>query len=194
MSDRQIKSFFKMFYNIGTFNLHLLKKGGYMQKFLLGLVLTIGSAGAQASLGIHSGCSDQTFAYNRMNISESASQIHFNLSGSTVFNLTTDWEVPSETSSFGIDKSKCRFSDDKLLLHCSSQEIIVARTMISFGEDQVKTRWVTVRNLNIEIRYVESVGPSGFELVTRYKVEDSGKYTSNAVLFYGDRELGCTTL
>ncbi len=168
-----------------------------MKKILLSLVLTVSLLGAQASFGIHSGCRGRTFAYNAMDVLENGGSINFILSGATVFNLTGKWEGGA-ISSFELDRSRCQFSDDKLLFSCTNiSEATITRSLMKLNsfstQDQEEIKHIVVKDLTLEVRYVESVDfRSSFELVTRYKVEDSDDYTSNRVLFRGDRTSGCT--
>ncbi len=168
-----------------------------MKHLLLALIIISYALVVQASQQIHTNCSDHTFAYNRMDISETDESVQFFLSGSTVFNITLDWENASNTTSFEIDKSQCFFSKDKLLIQCSASEIIVVKGQVDFGEDSVNEKKYKLNYLNIELRFVESASPfvkDGFELTSQFKVEGENEFQENRVLFYGERDSGCIGL
>ena len=168
-----------------------------MGKVLFGLLLTTAiSLGAQTPLNvIHSKCSDFTFAYNQMEVAEHGDSIYFNLSGSTVFTLTSPWERPHVTKSFQIKKSDCEFSDNEQLIHCNYSSEVDVTVHTLFPEDLDKPSVVTVKELGLEVRYFSSANhlvSSGFELSVRYKVGDTDEYITNNTLFHGTKELGCT--
>ena len=169
-----------------------------MGKVLFGLLLTTAiSLGAQTpSNVIHSGCTDLTYAYNQMDVTERGDSIYFNLSGSSVFNLTTDSrDSHLIIKSFKIKKSECRFSDNKQNIFCNSVSEVDVTVQTLFPKRLSKFSVVKVKGLSLEVRYFSSANPlasSGFELSTRYKVGDTDEYITNNALFHGTRELGCT--
>ena len=163
-----------------------------MKKLLIGLLVTVSSVGAHA---FYTKCDSDTYDFNVMTVSESEESINFELSGSTIFNLTNERETAYTRSSFKVDKSKCVFSEDKRLLLCDDiDEVVVTRTERHYSKDGPydKTTYVTVRDLALEISYGESYyNPTFFELVSEYKIEDSKDLTVNDELFPGDKETGC---
>ena len=171
-----------------------------MGKVLFGLLLTTAiSLGAQTPLNvIHSGCTDRTFARNQMDVTERGDSLYFKLSGSSVFNLTTDpWDFYLITKSFKIKKSDCEFSDNKRIIYCnySSEVDVTVYTPSLALEGLDKSSVVKVKGLRLEVRYFSSARPfvgSGFELSTQYKVGDTDEYTTNNAVFHGTKELGCT--
>lgn len=168
-----------------------------MKNLLLALFISSYTFTVQASQKIHTNCSDHSFAYNRMDISETDEKIQFNLSGSTVFNIVLDWENSNNTTIFEIEKSQCHMSQDKLLIQCTTGETIVTKGRLNFGEDTAHIEMYKLEHLNIDLRFIESASPfimSGFELVSSFKVEGEQKRKENRVLFYGERESGCIDL
>ncbi|WP_412463289.1 hypothetical protein [Halobacteriovorax sp. RT-2-6] len=162
-----------------------------MKKLLLGLLI---AATTQAGV-IHSDldCRDSSFAYNKMSVLETENSLNISLTGATVFKLFNHWEARALTS-FSLDKSKCRFSEDRLLISCRNIEnITVTRTNPLFGQphETDKVEVVNLKNLMFEVRFEERANYSRFVLETQYVIEGSEEVTSNKVSFSGAREVGC---
>ena len=174
-----------------------------MKKILIGLLVTVSSVGAQA---FYTNCQDGTFNYNTMTVSEGEESINFELSGSTVFNLTNG-ETARTRSSFKVDKSQCRFSDDRRLVFCTGNGRGIKETVVTRIEKRISesgsqedfTYYTTVKNLTLEIKYVETskspLSPSFFQLYTRYYVDGPNGsidlIINDNVVFPGNRETGC---
>ena len=162
-----------------------------MGKVLFGLLLTTAiSLGAQTPLNvINSRCSDATYAYNQMDVTERGDSLYLSLSGSTVFNLLT---VPSDsfltTKSFKIKKSDCEFIDNKRNIFCDSSASEVDVTVHTRYPESLSV--VKVKMLSLAVWHFSSANHHPFVgLSIRYKLGDTGKYMTNKTLFPSCRSL-----
>ncbi len=160
-----------------------------MGKVLFALLLTTAiSLGAQTPLNvIDSRCVDRSDA-NHMQVNERGDSIYLSLSGSSIFNLPTDysWGSHMRIKIFQIKKSDCKFSDNKRHIFCDSvSEVDVTVHTLYAGSN--KPSVVKVKELSLEVLHFSSANhhltDSTFGLSTRYKVGDTGKYITNNTLF-----------
>jgi len=128
-----------------------------------------------------------------MTVHESKDHIHFTLKGVTVMKLNNSYE--NAISNFKIKKSNCSFSDDMLLINCSVPEINITRSTPNGSIDYYNQSQQTLKNLKLDIRFVESAHPylfnTGFELMTSYSAKDTNQLIQNRVTFAGSRNQGC---